>query len=87
MRRLEFVGDVVVVAVGGGAGDHFADETGQEEDDTQDQGDEGKVEERLNIESVSREDIDGMLERAGYLNIRTFVKSGTTWLCAVAEKE
>ncbi len=46
-----------------------------------------KVEERLNIESVSREDIDGMLERAGYLNIRTFVKSGTTWLCAVAEKE
>ena len=46
-----------------------------------------KVEERLNIESVSREDIDGMLERAGYLNIRTFVKSGTTWLCAVAVKE
>lgn len=46
-----------------------------------------KVEEKLNIESVSREDIDAMLERAGYLNIRTFVKSGTTWLCAVAEKE
>ena len=46
-----------------------------------------KVEERLNIEAVSREDIDAMLERAGYLNIRTYVKSGTTWLCAVAEKE
>lgn len=46
-----------------------------------------KVEERLNIEAVSREDIDAMLERAGFLNIRTYVKSGTTWLCAVAEKE
>ena len=46
-----------------------------------------KVEERLNIEAVSREDIDAMLERAGFLSIRTYVKSGTTWLCAVAVKE
>lgn len=46
-----------------------------------------KVEQRLNIEAVSREEITEMLERAGYLNIRTRVKSGTTWLCAVAERE
>ena len=46
-----------------------------------------KVEEKLNIEAVSREEITEMLERAGYLNIRTRVKSGTAWLCAVAEKE
>ncbi len=46
-----------------------------------------KVEERLGIEAVSREGIYEMLDRAGYLNIRTYVKSGTTWLCAVAEKE
>lgn len=46
-----------------------------------------KVEKRLNIEAVSREYIDDMLERAGYQNIRTYVKSGTSWLCAVAEKE
>ena len=46
-----------------------------------------KVEKRLNIEAVSREYIDDMLERAGYQNIRTYIKSGTSWLCAVAEKE
>ncbi len=46
-----------------------------------------KVEDRLKIEAVSREGIYEMLDRAGYLNIRTYVKSGTTWLCAVAEKE
>ena len=45
------------------------------------------VEERLGIEAVSREDIEDMLFRAGYLNIRTHVRSGTTWLCAIAEKE
>lgn len=46
-----------------------------------------KVEERLNIEAVSREEIENMLERAEFRNITTRVKSGTTWLCAVAEKE
>lgn len=46
-----------------------------------------KVENRLNIEAVSREDIEEMLDRAGYINIDTHVKSGTSWLCAVAEKE
>ena len=45
------------------------------------------VEERLGIEAVSREGIEDMLFRAGYLNIRTHVRSGTTWLCAIAEKE
>ncbi len=45
------------------------------------------VEERLHIDAVSREGIHEMLLRAGYQNIRTHVKSGTSWLCAVAEKE
>ena len=45
------------------------------------------VEQRLNIKSVSRREIATMLERAGYQNIQTYVKSGTTWLCAIAEKE
>jgi len=45
------------------------------------------VEERLHIEAVSRSGIHEMLLRAGYQNIRTHVKSGTSWLCAVAEKE
>ena len=45
------------------------------------------VENRLGIEAVTREGIEDMLFRAGYLNIRTHVKSGTTWLCATAEKE
>ena len=46
-----------------------------------------EVEKRLNIKAVSRKEIETMLERAGYQNIRTHVKSGTTWLCAIAEKE
>ena len=46
-----------------------------------------EVEKRLNIKAVSRKEIATMLERAGYQNIRTHVKSGTTWLCAIAEKE
>ena len=45
------------------------------------------VEKRLNIEAVTREGIEEMLDRAGYQNIRTYVRSGTTWLCATAEKE
>ena len=46
-----------------------------------------KIEERLNIKAVSREEITEMLQRAGYQNIRTHTKSGTSRLCAVAEKE
>ena len=45
------------------------------------------VAKRLNIAAVTREGLEDMLFRAGYLNTRTYVKSGTTWLCAVAEKE
>ena len=45
------------------------------------------VEKRLGIEAVSREGIEDMLFRAGYLNIRSHGRSGTTWLCAIAEKE
>ena len=45
------------------------------------------VEQRLNIEAVSREGITEILLHAGYQNIRTHIKSGTTWLCATAEKE
>ena len=45
------------------------------------------VEQHLNIKSVSRREIATMLERAGYQNIQTYVKSGTTWLCAIAKKE
>lgn len=46
-----------------------------------------KVEDKLNIEAVTREEIEDILWRAGYQNVRTHVKSGTSWLCAVAEKE
>ena len=46
-----------------------------------------EVEQRLNIEAVSREDITDILLRAGYQNIRSFTRSGTTWLCVTAEKE
>lgn len=45
------------------------------------------VEQRLNIEAVSKEGITDILLRAGFQNIRTHTKSGTTWLCATAEKE
>lgn len=45
------------------------------------------VEERLGIEAVSREGINEILLHAGFQNIRTYIKSGTSWLCAVAEKE
>lgn len=45
------------------------------------------VEERLDIKAVGRKEISGILSEAGYKNIRTYVKSGTSWLCAAAEKE
>ena len=45
------------------------------------------VEERLNISAVSKEEIHEILLRTGYQNIQTHTKSGTSWLCAVAEKE
>ena len=45
------------------------------------------VEKRLGIKAVSREEINEILLHAGFQNIRTYIKSGTSWLCAVAEKE
>lgn len=45
------------------------------------------VEKRLGIEAVTRDGIEEMLVRAGYQNIHTFVRGGTSWMCAVAEKE
>lgn len=46
-----------------------------------------QVEKKLGIEAVTRDGIEEMLVRAGYHNIHTYVRSGTSWLCAVAEKE
>lgn len=46
-----------------------------------------RVENKLKIEAVTREGITDILLRAGYQNIRTYTKTGTSWLCATAEKE
>ena len=46
-----------------------------------------KVEDTLGIEAVTKEGITEILLRAGYQNIRTYTKSETSWMCAVAEKE
>lgn len=46
-----------------------------------------KVEKMLDIEAVSKDSITEILLRAGYQNIRTYTKSGTSWLCATGEKE
>lgn len=45
------------------------------------------VEERLNIKAVSREEINEMLLRAGYQNIRIHIRHDEGRLCAIAEKE
>ena len=46
-----------------------------------------KVENTLKIEAVTRDGITDILLRAGYQNIRTYTKTGTSWLCATAERE
>lgn len=46
-----------------------------------------KVEQTLDIEAVTKDGITEILLRAGYQNIRTYTKSGTSWMCAIAEKE
>lgn len=46
-----------------------------------------QVEKTVNIKAVTEEEIRDILLHAGYENIRTYTKSGTSWLCAVAEKE
>lgn len=45
-----------------------------------------KVEKIIGTNAVTKEEISDILYRAGYINIQTFTKSGTSWLCATAEK-
>ena len=45
------------------------------------------IEERLNISAVTKDEIGEILLRAGYQNIQLHTKDGTSWLCAIAEKE
>ena len=45
-----------------------------------------KVENMLNIKSVTPQEIRAVLESAGFENINTYTKEGTTWLCATAQK-
>lgn len=45
-----------------------------------------KVEKSLGIKSVSENEIKDMLIRAGYENVITYTKAGTSWLCVTAEK-
>ena len=45
------------------------------------------VEERLNIKAVSGGEINEMLLRAGYRNIRLHIRHNEGRLCAIAEKE
>lgn len=45
-----------------------------------------KVENMLDIKSVTQDEITAALENAGFENINTYTKSGTTWLCATAQK-
>ena len=44
------------------------------------------VEKRLGIKAVSAEEIENALTQAGFVNIHTNTKKGTSWLCAVCEK-
>ena len=40
-----------------------------------------KVEKRLSIKAVTESGITAMLAKAGYVNISTYKKEGTSWLC------
>ena len=46
-----------------------------------------RVEDRLNIKAVSREEIENALHSAGYTNVKSYTAGGTSRLCATAEKE
>lgn len=46
-----------------------------------------EVEKTAGIKAVTEDEITDILIHAGYNNIRTHKKSGTSWLCAIAEKE
>ena len=45
-----------------------------------------KVEKTLSIKSVTEDEIKKALADAGYSNVKTYTKKGTTWLCAAAQK-
>lgn len=45
-----------------------------------------KVEDRLGISAVTEKEIADYLKNAGFSDIRTYTKTGTTWLCATATK-
>lgn len=45
-----------------------------------------KVENALSIKAVSKSEIEDMLMRAGFQNVKLYTKSGKSWLCAAAEK-
>lgn len=46
-----------------------------------------KIEKRLGINAVSKEEITDFLLRSGYQDIRSYVNSSKNWLCLTAEKE
>ncbi len=63
-NRSEPLLDVVVVAGGGGAGDHFAEEAGEEEHGAQDYGEKGQVEEGL-VGDGAEADAPGLVDELG----------------------
>lgn len=46
-----------------------------------------KVEKKLGIHAVSKDEITDILLRAGYQDIRAYMNGGKNWLCFTAEKE
>ncbi len=45
-----------------------------------------RVEKSLGISAVTEDEIAAVLSVAGYQNVNTYTKAGTSWLCATAEK-
>ena len=45
-----------------------------------------KIEDKLGISAVTEEEIADFLTSAGFSDVRTYTKTGTTWLCATATK-
>ena len=46
-----------------------------------------EVEKLADIKAVSEDEIEGIMVKAGFKDVKTFTKDGTTWLCAVGTKE
>ena len=44
------------------------------------------VEDKIGIKTVTEEEIREMLAKAGFSDIETYKKEGTTWLCAIGAK-